>query len=63
MELKITEYNEDITALFDLLMTLEMQLIEQLEVRRPGSGAERPKGHGGWRLPALLCGEGSARAD
>lgn len=60
MELKITEYNEDITALFDLLMTLEMQLIEQLEVR---SGAERPNGHGGWRLPALLCGEGSARAD
>lgn len=34
MELRITEYNEDITRLFELLMTLEMQLIEQLEVRR-----------------------------
>ncbi|KAM7068340.1 dynein regulatory complex subunit 3 [Molossus nigricans] len=31
MELRITEYNKDITELFDLLMTLEMQLIEQLE--------------------------------
>ncbi|XP_049632975.1 dynein regulatory complex subunit 3 [Suncus etruscus] len=31
MEAKITECNEDITELFNVLMTLEMQLVEQLE--------------------------------
>ena len=28
------EHSEDITALLNVLMTLEMQLVEQLEVRR-----------------------------
>ncbi|KAK2492710.1 hypothetical protein MC885_002882 [Smutsia gigantea] len=31
IEKKIVEYGEDITELFDVLMTLEMQLVEQLE--------------------------------
>ncbi|XP_054992907.1 dynein regulatory complex subunit 3 [Sorex araneus] len=31
MDTRITEYNEDITELFNVLMTLEMQLVEQLE--------------------------------
>lgn len=40
METKIVEYNEDITELFNVLMTLEMQLVEQLEVRlEPLGGA------------------------
>ena len=33
IETKIVEYSEDITELFNVLMTLEMQLVEQLEVR------------------------------
>ncbi|XP_008684201.1 dynein regulatory complex subunit 3 isoform X1 [Ursus maritimus] len=31
IEVKILEYSEDITELFNVLMTLEMQLVEQLE--------------------------------
>lgn len=31
IETKIVEYSEDITELFNVLMTLEMQLVEQLE--------------------------------
>ncbi|XP_034845638.1 dynein regulatory complex subunit 3 isoform X1 [Mirounga leonina] len=31
IEIKIVEYGEDITELFNVLMTLEMQLVEQLE--------------------------------
>lgn len=34
IEAKIVQYSEDITELFNVLMTLEMQLMEQLEVRR-----------------------------
>lgn len=34
IETKIVEHSEDITALLNVLMTLEMQLVEQLEVRR-----------------------------
>ncbi|KAF5920546.1 hypothetical protein HPG69_007179 [Diceros bicornis minor] len=33
IERKIAEYSEDITELFNVLMTLEMQLVEQLECR------------------------------
>ena len=33
IETKIVEHSEDITALLNVLMTLEMQLVEQLEVR------------------------------
>lgn len=33
-ELKLVEYNEDISNLSDTLMTLEMQLVDQLEVRQ-----------------------------
>uniref|UniRef100_A0A8D2LVD9 Dynein regulatory complex subunit 3 n=1 Tax=Varanus komodoensis TaxID=61221 RepID=A0A8D2LVD9_VARKO len=33
-EVKLTEYNEDIAKLTETLMTLEMQLVEQLEVKR-----------------------------
>lgn len=36
IETKIVEYSEDITELFNVLMTLEMQLVEQLEVRWAG---------------------------
>ncbi|KAB0401136.1 hypothetical protein E2I00_011478, partial [Balaenoptera physalus] len=37
-EIKTAEYSEDITELANVLMTLEMQLVEQLEVRRgPGN--------------------------
>lgn len=39
-EMKIVEYGEDITELYNALMTLEMQLVEQLEVR-PGPWAHR----------------------
>lgn len=38
--MKIVEYGEDITELYNVLMTLEMQLVEQLEVR-PGPWAHR----------------------
>ena len=31
--MKVAEHSKDITELFDMLMTLEMQLVEQLEVR------------------------------
>lgn len=34
------EYGEDITELFNVLMTLEMQLVEQLEVRPGPWGTE-----------------------
>lgn len=37
--MKIVEYSEDITELYNGLMTLEMQLVEQLEVR-PGPWAQ-----------------------
>lgn len=33
MEVKMAEHSEDITELYNVLMTLEMQLVEQLEVR------------------------------
>lgn len=33
MEARIVAYSEDITELSSVLMTLEMQLVEQLEVR------------------------------
>lgn len=35
MEARIVAYSEDITELSSALMTLEMQLAEQLEVRGP----------------------------
>lgn len=31
--MKIAEYSQDVSELFNVLMTLEMQLVEQLEVR------------------------------
>lgn len=33
-ELKLIEYNDEITKLYETLMSLEMQLVDQLEVRR-----------------------------
>lgn len=40
IEKKIEEYSEDITELFNVLMTLEVQLVEQLEVR-PGPWVQK----------------------
>lgn len=40
IEVKILEYSEDITELFNVLMTLEMQLVEQLEVRLGPQGTK-----------------------
>uniref|UniRef100_A0A8C8ZHF1 Dynein regulatory complex subunit 3 n=1 Tax=Prolemur simus TaxID=1328070 RepID=A0A8C8ZHF1_PROSS len=42
IEKKIMECGEDITELFNVLMTLEMQLVEQLEVRL-GMGGHNPR--------------------
>lgn len=39
-EMKIVEYGKDITELFNVLMTLEMQLVEQLEVRLSPWGSD-----------------------
>ena len=49
--MKVAEHSKDITELFDMLMTLEMQLVEQLEVRPSpwGTGVMRS------RPASLLC--------
>ena len=45
------EYSEDITELFNVLMTLEMQLVEQLEVRLGPRGTEGARSC----LPHPIC--------
>lgn len=43
LEVKVAERSKDITELFNALLTLEMQLVEQLEVRPSpwGTGVTR----------------------
>lgn len=47
-EMKMAEHSEDITELVSVLMTLEMQLVEQLEVRW-GPGNTRDATARTWR--------------
>lgn len=58
MEARIVAYSEDITELSGVLMTLEMQLVEQLEVRALARAmcARRQAHPRGWRCLFLLAG-------